>query len=90
MRLNTTKGDNSDRKYGSAIFVWFIALPPSQQLSAMVMLGRSVHLTTPFYLGKLEQAVNPYLVHILSLVTDNSLILNESAEGRRMTVEIIS
>ena len=36
------------------------------------------------FLGKLEQAVNQYLVHILSHVTDN-----DSAEGRRMTVEII-
>ena len=25
-----------------------------------------------FFLGKLEQAVNQYLVHILSLVTDNN------------------
>ena len=31
---------------------------------AMVMLGRSFHLTTLFFLGKLEQAVNQYLVHI--------------------------
>ena len=37
----------------------------------MVMAGRSVHLTTLF-LGKLEQAVNQYFVHILSLVTDNN------------------
>ena len=34
----------------------------------MVMAGRSVYLTTLF-LGKLEQAVNQYFVHILSLVT---------------------
>ena len=38
-----------------------------------------------FFLGKLKQAVNRYFVHILSLVTDNNL-----AEGRRITVEIIS
>ena len=37
----------------------------------MVMAGRSVHLTTLF-LGKPEQAVNKYFVHILSLVTDNN------------------
>ena len=36
----------------------------------------SVYLTT-FFLGKLEQAVNQYFVHILSLVTDN----NSSAES---------
>ena len=39
--------------------------------TAMVMADWSVHLTTPF-LGKLEQAVNQYFVHILSLVTDNN------------------
>ena len=37
----------------------------------MVMAGRSVYLTTLF-LGKLEQAVNQYFVHILSFVTDNN------------------
>ena len=58
----------------------------------MVMAGRSVHLNHTFFLGKLEQAVNQYFVHILSLVTDNnpSSILNDSAEGRRMTVDFIS
>ena len=38
----------------------------------MVISGRSVHLTTIFFLGKLEQAVNQYFVHILSIVTDNN------------------
>ena len=38
----------------------------------MVMAGRSVHRTTLFFLGKLEQAVNQYIVHILSLVKDNN------------------
>ena len=61
----------------------FVALRPKS--SAMVMVGRSVQLTKLF-LGKLEQAVNQYFVHILSLVTD----MNDSAERRRMTVEIIS
>ena len=37
----------------------------------MVMSGWSVHLTTLF-LGKLEQAVNQYFMHILWLVTDNN------------------
>ena len=36
----------------------------------MVMSGRSVYLTTLFFLAKLEQAVNQYFVHILSLLTD--------------------
>ena len=39
----------------------------------MVMAGRSVHLITFFFLGKLEQAVNQYFVHILLLVTDNKI-----------------
>ena len=50
-------------------FVCFVALRPKS--TAMVMAGRSVNLTTLF-LGKLEQAVNQYFVHILSLVTDNN------------------
>ena len=44
----------------------FVALRPKS--IAMVMAGQSFHLTT-FFLGKLEQAVNQYFVHILSLVT---------------------
>ena len=51
------------------LFVCFVALRPKS--TAMVIAGRSVHLTTLF-LGKLEQAVNQYFVHILSLVTDNN------------------
>ena len=40
----------------------------------MVMLGWSVHLNPShtFFLGKLDYVVNQYLVHILSLVTDNN------------------
>ena len=49
--------------------VFFFAL--CLKSTAMVMAGWSVHLTTLF-LGKLEQAVNQYFVHILSLVTDNN------------------
>ena len=37
----------------------------------MVMAGLSVCLTTLF-LGKLEQVVNQYFMHILSFVTDNN------------------
>ena len=48
----------------------FVALRPKS--TAMVMAGRSVHLTTLFFLGKLEQAVNQYFVHIPLLVTDNN------------------
>ena len=73
--------------YFVCLFVCFVVLRPKS--TAMVIAGRSVHLTT-FFLGKLEQAVNQYFVHILSLVTDNNLFLNDSAEERRMNVEIIS
>ena len=38
------------------VFVCFVALRPKP--TAMVIAGRSVHLTTLFFLGKLEQAVN--------------------------------
>ena len=34
----------------------FVALRPMS--TAMVIAGRSVHLTTLFFLGRLEQAVN--------------------------------
>ena len=51
------------------LFVCFVALRPKS--TAMVMAGPLVHLTI-FFLGKLEQAVNQYFVHILSLVTDNN------------------
>ena len=56
-------------------FVCVVALCPKS--TSMVMAGRSVHLTTLFFLGKLEQAVNQYFVHILSLVTDNNGTLLE-------------
>ena len=46
--------------------VCFVALRPKS--TAMVMAGRSVHLTTHFP----GQGVNQCLVHILSLVTDNN------------------
>ena len=44
------------------LFVRFVALRPKS--TAMVMAGRSVHLTTLFSWGKLEQAVNQYFVHM--------------------------
>ena len=70
----------------TSLFCLFVALRPKS--TAMVMAWRSVHLTTLFFLDKLEQVVNQYFVHILSLVTDN----NPSwiSGRRRMTVEIIS
>ena len=51
--------------------VCFVALRP--QSTAMVIVGRADHLRNhTYFLGKLEQAVNQYFVHILSLVTDNN------------------
>ena len=46
----------------------FVAIRPKS--TAMVIAGRSVHLTTLFP----EQAVNKYMyfMHILKLVTDNN------------------
>ena len=38
------------------LFVCLVALRPKS--TAMVIARRSVHLTTPFFLGKLERAVN--------------------------------
>ena len=52
------------------LFVLFVLLlyVPSQQLWSW----RDGQFTYPhFFLGKLEQAVNQYFVHILSFVTDN-------------------
>ena len=45
---------------------------------------------TTHFLGKLEQAVNQYFLHILLLVNDKQTFLNDSAEGRRITIENIS
>ena len=63
-----TKSINPDKNV--TLIVCFVALRPKS--TAMAMAGRSVHLTTLYFLGKLEQAVNQYFVHILSLVPDNN------------------
>ena len=55
--------------YMSADNFVFVALSPKS--TAMVTAGWSVHITT-FFLSKLEQAVKPYFVHILSLATNNN------------------
>ena len=44
-------------------------------MSQVNSLGHGGTVSSPnhtFFLGKLEQAVNQYFVHILSLVTDNN------------------
>ena len=58
------------------LFVCLVVLCPKS--TAMVMAGRSVHLTTIFFLGKLEQSVNQYK---LSLVTDNNPSLMIQGKG---------
>ena len=60
------------------LFVYFVAL--RFESTAMTMAGRSVHLKA-FFLGKLDQAVSQYFVHILSLVTDNSPSLMIQQKG---------
>ena len=57
----------------SKSFCLFVMLlyVPSQQLWSW----RDSQFTEPhFFLGRLEQAVNQYFVHILSLVTDKTLL----------------
>ena len=52
------------------IIVCFVALRPKS-----TAMGHGGMVSSPnhtFFLGKFEQAVNQYFVHILSLVTDNN------------------
>ena len=68
-------------------FVCFVALRPKS--TAMVIAGRSVHLTTLFP-GQAWTSSKPILrVHSFACNWQQPF-LNDSAEGRRMTVEIIS
>ena len=55
----------------------------------MVMGGQPVHLIH-FFLGKFEQAVIPVICAYTFACDRQQSILNESAEGRSMTIEIIS
>ena len=68
LRLKSTAMDQPVIEFDYDIFT------TKQDLSFIILLskdrvGQSVHLTTLF-LGKLEQAVNQYFMHIFSLVTD--------------------
>ena len=69
------------------IFVCFVALCPKS--TAMVIAGRSVHLTTLFP-GQAWTSSYPVLRAHTFACNWQQLFLNDSAEGRRMTVEIIS
>ena len=46
----------------------------TSQLNSYGHCGTVSSLYHTFFLGKLEQAVNQYFVHILSLVTDNIMV----------------
>ena len=54
----------------------------------MVKAGQSVHLTTLFFLGKLNQAVNQYFMHIISPATDNSLLWMIQRKGGAWPLKI--
>ena len=53
-----------------SLFVCFVALRPKS--TAMVIAGPSVHLTTLFPVQAWTSSYPRYLVHILSLATDNN------------------
>ena len=57
--------------------VWFVLSNFMSQSTVIFMLRQSVHPDTHFFLGKLDYGVNQYFVHILSLVTDTTLLESE-------------
>ena len=59
---------NQRQQLGNKLICSFCCF--TSQSSAMVMAGRSVHLTTLSW----ARAFNQYFVHILSLLTDNTLL----------------
>ena len=65
-------------------FVWFLM----SQSTAMVMSGWSVHLTTLFSWASLTKQLTSTSCTYFHLQLTTTLL--ESAEGRRMAVEIIS
>ena len=76
----------TDKVFYFCLFVCFVALHPN-------LTGHGGTVSSPsntFFLGKLEQAVDKYFVHILFACNWQQPFLNDSAEGRRMTLEIIS
>ena len=72
-------------KHLCIIHVCFVALRPKS--TAMVMAGRSVHLTTLFP-GQAWTSSYPVLRAHTFACNWQQPFLNDSAEGRRMTVEI--
>ena len=69
------------------LFVCLFALRPKS--TAMVIAGRSVHLTTLFSWASLNKQLTSNRAHTFACNWQQPF-MNDSAEGRRMTVEIIS
>ena len=69
------------------VFVCLFALRPKS--TAMVIAGRSVHLTTLFSWASLNKQLTSNRAHTFACNWQQPF-MNDSAEGRRMTVEIIS
>ena len=69
------------------LFFCFVALPPKS--TAMVIAGWSVHLTTLFSWASLNKQLTSNRAHTFACNWQQPF-MNDSAEGRRMTVEIIS
>ena len=65
----------------------FVALRPKS--TAMVIAGRSVHLTTLFSWASLNKQLTSNRGHTFACNWQQPF-MNDSAEGRRMTIEIIS
>ena len=61
---------NEFNKFNNTRVCLFVALHPKS--TAMVIAGRSVHLTTLFSWAGLNKRLTSNFVHILSLVTDNN------------------
>ena len=72
---------------GICLFVCLLALRPKS--TAMVIAGRSVHLTTLFSWASLNKQLTSNRAHSFACNCQQPF-MNDSAEGRRMTVEIIS
>ena len=69
------------------LFVCFVALRPKS--TAMVIAERSVHLTTLFSWASLNKQLTSNRAHTFACNWQQPF-MNDSAEGRRMTVESIS
>ena len=69
------------------LFVCIVALRPKS--TAMVIAGRSVHLTTLISWASLNKQLTSNRAHTFACNWQQPF-MNDSAEGRRMAVEIIS